>query len=534
MDFLKRNSGKVALLAIIAFLTLPFIYSNEEEEDFSPFAVKSGMSYQANPISKLANKIASFYGFSKPASKDLAASSGGINSIKEKVSFNKENYFGVKDKANAKKDILVASSKNFKNFDVDFQNQDNSNSHKNGRNNFSDGIYANSYANAGNNPVKGYVTVNGKKYDVIEDANGEKYVVTSKGHIPYKDLTRRVVSEQEFANAKKHFAGASDMEVLAALQQGKSKQVYTDHLNNQNYQAPVESYQNGNASTMGGTNYARVSVNDKGFDDDALSSAYADLKNINLKIEPSSTSGEGKFSYGNGALRDSYGKAAKELEIVDKGNITPQTIAGQVKTETQQNLVSKNSKLKEEKPQEEIKEEETQSVPQIIAVREDENSGVYVEEDGSNSNISFIPVEGKNSPYSVWGKISDYPFPNVEKHGIIAPIRIVRGHHLSATIEDENIQQSVERINNYVNEIEDFAFKNLQDKKIYIDKSTMDIFSDELLRRPGLSDFITDKLDEASISLPGPICTPDSFQRFVEEIKKQQMILDRQEHNPAI
>lgn len=62
MGIFRRNAGKLALIALIVFFSLPFIYGNEEEENFSPFAVKSGLSYQANPISKLANRIASFYG----------------------------------------------------------------------------------------------------------------------------------------------------------------------------------------------------------------------------------------------------------------------------------------------------------------------------------------------------------------------------------------------------------------------------------------------------------------------------------------
>ena len=115
MDFLKRNSGKIALLVIIAFFTLPFIYSNEEEEDFSPFAVRPGMAYQANPISKLASKIASFYGFSKPAQNNMQAYAKKTDLIKDRVSFTKENPFSFKDTTKPQKDTLVVSSKNFKN-----------------------------------------------------------------------------------------------------------------------------------------------------------------------------------------------------------------------------------------------------------------------------------------------------------------------------------------------------------------------------------------------------------------------------------
>ena len=542
MDFLKRNSGKIALIAIIAFLALPFIYGNEEEEDFSPFAVRSGMSYQANPISKLANKIASFYGFSKPASKEIVASSGGINSIKDKVSFSKENPLGKLGKINSQKDTLLASSKNFKNFDVDSLDSNTSNTQMaNSRNNFSDGVNSNSYTNA-SNPVKGYVTVNGQRYDVVEDAKGEKYVVTPKGHIPYRDLTRRVVSEQEFANAKKNLAGASDMEILAALQQEKSKQAYSTQANGA-YQTTSTSYKNAMASNMGGTNYARVSVEDKGFDDDVLSNAYADLKNINLKIEPSSSS-EGRSSYGSAALRDSYGNAAEELENVDESiNITPQDIAGKVKAETQQNLAAQDKKASLQQEKEGvavgIKEEERirgESLsPVIIPVKITEN-GVYEEAANENTGMFFVPVkEGSTSPYAVWGDISSINFADgEEKFGIIIPIGIDRSDNLYTKHRDEKVQKSVQDINNYVSEIEDIAFA--LDKKIYIDTSTMDEFSKSiLLERKSLSNYITDKYDEASVLLSGPVCTPVSFQQFVNEFKKQQTeLLGGKEGHPTI
>lgn len=97
MGILKRNAGKLALIALVVFFSLPFIYSNEEEGDFSPFAMKSGLSYQANPISRLANRISSFYGL--PQS-NLTTTGERVNmnkgeSIRNKVSghraFNK-NY----------------------------------------------------------------------------------------------------------------------------------------------------------------------------------------------------------------------------------------------------------------------------------------------------------------------------------------------------------------------------------------------------------------------------------------------------------
>ena len=542
MDFLKRNSGKIALLAIIAFFTLPFIYGNEEEEDFSPFAVKSGMSYQANPISKLANKIASFYGFSKPAPQ-MTASAKGTDSIKNKVSFSKENPFGpqAKNRAKSSDDTLVASSRNFKNFDADGLNS-NSNIYNSGG--YSGGSYVGSSSARSDNPVKGYVQVNGQNYAVIEDAKGERYVVTPKGHIPYKELTKRVISAQEF-NTKKQLTGADDVEVLRALQQEKARQAYAGNTNRQNYQNASTSYRGATSSNMGGMNYARVSTTDKGFDTDALSDAYVNLKNVNLKIDTSSSSARsGSYSSG-GALRDSFGNAAnEELEDINENiTLTPQTIAGQVKAETEQNLVARNKKTSESntkaKADVATKDQErtrggAPSVPEIMPVKVTEDN-LYEEAGNENTGMFFVPVnEGGTSPYAVWGKASNVDFADgEEKFGIIIPIGINRSNNLYTKHGDEGVQQSVQDINNYVSEIEDIAFA--LDKKIYIDTSTMDDFSKSLLlERRSLSNYITNKYDEASILLPGPVCTPASFQRFVEELAKQQAELEGQERNPAI
>ncbi len=530
MDFLKRNSGKIALLAIIAFFTLPFIYGNEEEEDFSPFAVRSGMSYQTNPISNLASKIASFYGFSTPHSKNIMASAAGVGAIKEKVSFSKESSFGQPGKIHSQDKVFIASSRNFKNFDTDFLDSDASNSTTYKDKNISSKT---SYNNQANNPVKGYVTVNGQDYAVIENAAGEKYIVTPKGHIPYEELLTRNVSEQEFINAKKRLAGASDMEILAALQQEKEKQAYLARVNNQNSNG---GYTSGVISNMGGNNYVSASTQDKGFDDNALSNAYADLKNINLKIEggTSTSSAVGEIaSLKSGILRDSFdanatSKGSKSLE--QKAGLTPQGIAQQAKSSAKQELIAKNDKLPKTQKIEE------QSSPIIMKVQSKDN-GVY-EKTENNSNAVFISVkEGKVSPYTVWGEPEERQFSDgQERYGIIAPIEIQSKHGNILTTQDksETVQQAVESISKNIQEIEEMTF-DLQDKKIYIDVSTMDELSKILLlSRSNLLDYITDDPEKASIVLPGPICTPDSFQQFVKEFKKQQTELAaEQEMTPA-
>ena len=65
-----------------------------------------------------------------------------------------------------------------------------------------------------------------------------------------------------------------------------------------------------------------------------------------------------------------------------------------------------------------------------------------------------------------------------------------------------------------------------ENDKVYVDASTMDDLSKALLiNNISLSDYITDNPEKATIKLSGPICTPDSFKQFVEELEQKQIKL---------
>lgn len=586
MDFLKRNSGKIALIAIIAFFTLPFIYSNEEEEDFSPFAVRSGMSYQSNPISKLANKIASFYGFSKPAS-GMVASSKGVDSIKEKVSennfFTKEN---VPSSATASKtgkskdDVLVASSKSYKKYDLNGSDFDTSKSrvYNSGNNpgyadsygGSSTGYYGGSstgyYGNNSNSPVKGYVTVNGQNYEVIEDIKGNRYVVTPKGHIPYEEVMRKMVSDKEFAAAKKRLAGASDMEVLAALQQEKERQAY--QANGGKYQASADGYRNGNSTNIGGQNYARVSTSDKGFDADALSNAYADLKNINLKVDSSSTGGgrSGGNTYNN------YYGGSSNNEDGGEEVFTPANIATQAREAAQQGaqqVVAERNKRKEtdlqdtkqkmEESNKKFKElsETSQKVakmksglgsggtgvfaagigrivnmPKIQNLRKNENDE-YELANTAAIDIPFV-ADVKNSIYSDWdiiklnnGNISGRILPQVVGNEVKMPNL---EDNSDIEIDYDKMEQNINSINSSIETIKNKIVELPPDVKVYVDLEACDEPSRQLIQNimkvnmpdEGEISILTDKPEgENVISLPNFILTPTYFENGAQELLKQ-------------
>ena len=588
MDFLKRNSGKIALLAIIVFFTLPFIYSNEEEEDFSPFAVRSGMSYQSNPISKLANKIASFYGFSKPVFSETTASARGVDSIKDKVAgnhvFSKEDAFdpqvinGTNARASRSKkdDMLVASSRNFKNFDrdvLDFGDQ--SSPAYGSRNSFSGNSSTDVYNNAANNPVKGYVSINGKNYDVIEDFKGVKYVVTPKGHIPLSEIARRNVSEREFIAAKKRLANASDMEVLTALQQEKEKKA---QLSNKNKQASSTGYRNGAATNMGGTNYARVSVQDRGFDDNVLSNAYEDLKNINLKVDggglSSSSAGGGyhsgmRDSFGGSSSSSSSGASAGSASTGANGGkatqgggvFTPSGLVQDAKAKAQNEVAKVKEENKNNKQQNKAKEA---TLPSLMKLQprdtkqegvEESNTYDLVDEngnvDGSSEGVYVAKASennGQSSPYTEeWGEVFDSTSVRIVREDqeavdakvMFLPIAISSSGKLEPKDEEEENKEKIEAhlspINNIVDNIRKDITKLVQETdgevRIYIDTNELDGISSDLFKKvvqqleSSQEDYVFSVKDrkKANLVISNLILTQGSYQEFYDGNFLQQI-----------
>ncbi|MBO4707578.1 MAG: hypothetical protein J5594_03345 [Elusimicrobiaceae bacterium] len=554
MGFLRRNSGKIALLAIIAFFTLPFIYSNEEEEDFSPFAVKSGMSYQSNPISKLANKIASFYGFSKPVSGDVPAPTKKMNFIKEKVAsnhaFNKGDYLTsqtkTKQSLNSQNGTLVASSRNFKNFDLAAVNAKNPNRKTydvgNNVNSLSDNVYPGSYNGANSSPIKGYVTINGQNYDVIEDAKGDRYVVTPKGHIPYKEIMKKNISEQEFLNAKKRFPGASDMEILNALQREKQKQAYSSANN----QISATSYRNGTASNMGGMNYARVSTNDKGFDDNALSNAYANLKGINLKMSSSTGGNGGGYSGSDGTSRGFFAGGSSSTGVgagqsPQDGGFTAAGFARETRTQVKAQIQSQSQEQENEKLNAKAKTAESESDVQLPESAKPVIRAIYRDTNGEEEVVSEEREGVPPTYYKVINAKDDYKiWPLDEEENAILPVMIDDKNGTLRRNDSYRLNKEDKiKVDKEIGEIDESALSVIkavwktaeqQDKTIYIDCSNSDDVSRKLLKEKvkSLNNIkIISKPNELeddknNIVLPGPtILTSQAFKDFKNNVDEK-------------
>lgn len=509
MDFLRRNSVKFAFIAIIVFFALPFIYGNEEEDGFSPFAVRSGMSYQANPISRLANRIASFYGLPFRSHQDGAISKTDV--IKGKIAkhpmFAKENG----DKANSINDTLMASAKHADDNDKISQNTNPSV--------FSANSYQASAARNTNTPYKGTVNINGKDYKVIEDIKGEKYLVTPKGHVPYKDVLRKSFSEQEFLAAKKRMPNASDFEVLETLQQEKAKQISngSSAVNTQNYQ--TNSYRTGTAGTMGGNSSVRVSYGDKGIDHNALSDAYGNLQNINVNIDtPKSSSGGGYLSGG-------YASSGSK-------NVTPEENAQANLTQD----IAKNARAT-------ITDGMNNKMPEtnLAEILGTDNFPITMKEGGKIETDNNLQLN--NKPFFVTGdslakynkdwvvnvKSITYKDGNNETNyqveGAILPEVDDSGELSSYYLkgirnkqERQKMQDNIEKMNSSIATIRD-NIESFQGT-IYIDKNNMDEPSKQWLKKikEKFEGIIVEDSQDATVSVSGPIYTPSSFQQFADKL----------------
>ncbi len=313
MGIFRRNAGKIALVALIVFFSLPFIYGNEEENEFSPFAVKSGLSYQANPISKLANRIASFYGLPKS---NLTTTSERINmdkgeNIRGKVSgaLGKQNSEN-KNVADTKQNQAEQTpSKKLNSFETDQTIIVPSKSLYENATTATSATY-NSYNRSSNTPAVEYVQIDGANYKVVQDITGKKYVATAKGHVPYEQVMRNTVSEREFLAAKKRLVNASDAEIVQyVLDQKKAASNAENNTENKANTANTNTAgyaATGSATSMGGAAKVNNSVKtDTGFDDSILSNVYAEIKNLNAKVDKPASSSSSSSSSGNSSSRGS-------------------------------------------------------------------------------------------------------------------------------------------------------------------------------------------------------------------------------------
>ena len=332
MGFLKRNIIKLVLIVFVVFLALPFIYSNEEEGEFSPFAIKSGLSYHTNPISKLANRIASFYGLPKSnlqtTSERLNINKGdkilGHKTVNTKqtqkseadtvnqeqetkaASFNKSaalNYNSGYEKyfdTNSKQNIYLEEENNT---NINITNNINTTvkepraaAKSKARHNVErdHSIYGSSWGSApatsatgidyndyiynkpSNVPVEEYIQIDDEKFKVVQDITGKKYVATAKGHIPYDVMLRNTVSEKEFLAAKKQLVNATDSQIIQYVLEQKQAAFVAQNRNS--------NYKGGALTTVGGRAQANKSIQtDIGLNDKMVQEVYEGLRSYNAK-----------------------------------------------------------------------------------------------------------------------------------------------------------------------------------------------------------------------------------------------------------
>ena len=419
MGIFRRNAGKIALVALIVFFSLPFIYGNEEENEFSPFAVKSGLSYQANPISKLANRIASFYGLPKS---NLTTTSERINmdkgeNIRGKVSgaLGKQNSEN-KNVADTKQNQAEQTpSKKLNSFETDqtiivpshsmYENATTATSV-----NYND--YA--YNKKSNAPAAEYIQIDGANYKVVQDITGKKYVATARGHVPYEEVLRSTVSEREFRAAKKRLVNASDAEIVQyVLDQKKAASEAENKANTANANAGYAAA--GSATSMGGAAKANNSVKtDTGFDDSILSNVYAEIKNINARADKpasSSSSSRGGSSSddtnGISGIIVDHNEISKFLQDINKQQQKQDenTGTGQKYIKTEESYEKMKAKVqgKEDgKKYLEVKNQVKNVKEKMAQYKEHQETSQDGLEELSGSSESVVPDDNPKSSYSFY------------------------------------------------------------------------------------------------------------------------------------
>ncbi|MDR1684582.1 MAG: hypothetical protein LBR90_03880 [Elusimicrobiota bacterium] len=200
--FFKTNTFRVMLGAFILFMAIPFFFMEETPVPQRDVYGNEPVTASENPLSKILNRVGGFYGkalrgaynkltgaAAKPA--NLVVGADGQVYIMEE-----DGAISVAP-ADVAADFLVASAAS------PVKKRDNT---------------ASLMQMPDESQVREFVRMDGKTYEVLKGAGGEKFVLTDKGPVSYVDLMKQTVSEEDFAKAKKAAPKLSDQDLFMAMQ----------------------------------------------------------------------------------------------------------------------------------------------------------------------------------------------------------------------------------------------------------------------------------------------------------------------------
>lgn len=289
MRVFKSNTTRIVIACFIIFMAIPFIFV-ESSDGVKGGGLSIPMESSANPLSKIIDRIGSFYGFKKkPARASFDKKGQTLASVKRAEKGLPAPSAGV---LRAENDSLP---------DMPFGDVSSSSSSAAGG----------ASVSAGRSPklpqVKEYIRMDGDTYEVVTDPSGRKFVAMPDGFVPYEKLMADTVSQEEFDAARAQAPHLEDWEIFEALRSPGGLPAYlASGGNNVFYKDGTPGYYDRGGkegSRLFGVRSGRSGANDEIYDERKLNESIS--KN---SVTLTASSGKGGVS---GSVRNKYVEAKK-------------------------------------------------------------------------------------------------------------------------------------------------------------------------------------------------------------------------------
>lgn len=304
MQVFKSNTTRIVIACFIIFMAIPFIFVESSD------GVKSGgpsipMETSANPLSKIIDRIGSFYGFKKRSARPSFDKDGRTLASLKRPSQGLPPSSGP---------AARAEDGSLPDMPLDFGEASASS--------VKTPVSGGPSASAGRSPrlpqVKEYIRMDGDTYEVVTDPAGRKFVAMPDGFVPYEKLMADTVSQEEFDSARAQAPYLEDWEIFEALRSPGGLPAYlASGGNNVFYNEGAPGYYDRGGkegSRLFGMRGGRSGGNDEIYDERKLNESIS--KN---SVTLTASSGKGGVS---GSVRNKYVDAKKNEPSVGNNERT--------------------------------------------------------------------------------------------------------------------------------------------------------------------------------------------------------------------
>lgn len=300
MRVFKSNTTRIVIACFIIFMAIPFIFV-ESSDGVKGGGLSIPMESSANPLSKIIDRIGSFYGFKKrPARASFDKKGQTLASVKRAEKGMPAPSAGAQ---RAENDSLP---------DMPFGDVPAASS----------AAVSGPSVSAGRSPklpqVKEYIRMDGDTYEVVTDPSGRKFVAMPDGFVPYEKLMADTVSQEEFDAARAQAPYLEDWEIFEALRSPGGLPAYlASGGNNVFYKDGTPGYYDRGGkegSRLFGVRSGRAGANDEIYDERKFNESIS-KNSVTLKT----SSGKGGVS---GSVRNKYVEAKKNEPVANNNERT--------------------------------------------------------------------------------------------------------------------------------------------------------------------------------------------------------------------